>query len=60
MSELQESEEKENYISEISFGVKHIEESPLLSKVIVGNKNSSVSGLIELLGNSKWVDEGIQ
>lgn len=60
VSELQESEEKENYISEISFGVKHIEESPLLSKVIVGNKNSSVSGLIELLGNSKWVDEGIQ
>ena len=44
VSELQESEEKENYISEISFGVKHIEESPLLSKVIVGNKNSSVSG----------------
>lgn len=42
------------------FGVEYIEESPLLSKAIVGNKNSSVSGLIELLGNAKWVDEGIQ
>lgn len=60
VSELQESGEKEKYISKVNFGVEYIEESPLLSKAIVGNKNSSVSGLIELLGNAKWVDEGIQ
>ena len=60
ISELQESGEKEKYISKVNFGVEHIEESPLLSKAIVGNKNSTVSGLIELLGNAKWVDEGIQ
>lgn len=60
VNELQENGEKEKYISEVKFGVGYIEESPLLSKIIVGNKNSSVSGLIELLGNSKWVDEGIQ
>lgn len=60
INELQESGEKEKYILKVNFGVKHIEESPLLSKVIVGNKNSSVSDLIEVLGNSKWVEEGIQ
>ena len=60
VNELQESGEKEKYISKVNFGVRYIEESPLLSKAIVGNKNSSVSELIELLGNSKWVDEGIQ
>ncbi|MCM1232490.1 MAG: AAA family ATPase [Ruminococcus flavefaciens] len=60
VNELQESGEKEKYISKANFGVGYIEESPLLSKIVVGNKNSSVSGLIELLGNSKWVDEGIQ
>ncbi len=60
VNELQENGEKENNISEVKFGVGYIEESSLLSKIIVGNKNSSVSGLIELLGNSKWVDEGIQ
>lgn len=60
VNELQESGEKEKYITKVNFGVRYIEESPLLSKIIVGNKNSSVSGLIELLGNSKWVDEGMQ
>lgn len=60
VNELQETGEKEKFISKINFGVGYIEESPLLSKAIVGNKNSTVSGLIELLGNSKWVDEGIQ
>lgn len=60
VNELQESGEKEKYISKVNFGVGYIEESPLLSKIVVGNKNSSVSRLIELLGNSKWVDEGIQ
>lgn len=60
INELQESGEKEKYIIKVNFGVRYIEESPLLSKIIVGNKNSSVSELIELLGNSKWVDEGMQ
>lgn len=60
VNELQASDEKEKYIANVNFEVGYIEQSPLLSKVIVGNKNSSVSGLIELLGNSKWVDEGIQ
>lgn len=60
VNELQESGEKEKYITRLNLGVGYIEESPLLSKAIVGNKNSSVSELIELLGNSKWVDEGIQ
>ncbi|MCM1234144.1 MAG: AAA family ATPase [Ruminococcus flavefaciens] len=60
VTELQENDEKEKYISKVNFGVRYIEESPLMSKAIVGNKNSSVSGMIELLGNSKWVYEGIQ
>lgn len=60
VNELQAGGEKEKYISKVDFGVKYIEESPLLPKIIVGNKNSSVSELIESLGNSQWVDEGIQ
>lgn len=40
--------------------VEDIEQSELLSKVIVGNKNSSVASLIETLGNSDWVNTGIK
>lgn len=40
--------------------VADIEQSELLSKVIVGNKNSSVAALIEKLDNSDWVNAGIK
>lgn len=40
--------------------VDDIEKSELLSKVIVGNKNSSVATVIEKLGNSDWVNTGIK
>lgn len=48
------------YLDEITFDMKKIEESPIFSKVIVGNKNSSVSALIDKLGNSDWVKDGLE
>lgn len=47
-------------ISKIKFDTKSIETSTLLTKVIVGNRDSSVAGVIDELKNSDWVNEGIQ
>lgn len=49
-----------HYLDEITYDMKKIEESPIFSKVIVGNKNSSVSALIDKLGNSDWVKDGLE
>lgn len=43
----------------IDFNVERIETSPLLQKVILGNENSPVSELIQSLGNSDWVRQGL-
>lgn len=58
--DLQGDASKEIVISRICVGVEKVEGSPLLTKVIVGNKNSSVATLIEKLGNSDWVNAGLQ
>ena len=58
--DLQGNASKEIMISKISFRLEKVESSPLLTKVIVGNKNSSVATLIERLENSDWVNEGLQ
>ncbi|MHB9314838.1 AAA family ATPase [Fusobacterium polymorphum] len=50
---------KESPIEIISTDIDTIEKSELLKKVIVGNKNSTVAGLIEILNNSDWVSKGI-
>lgn len=60
VQELKGDLEKEIMIKKISFMVEEIEKSSLLEKIIVGNKNSSVATLIEKLGNSAWVNEGLQ
>ena len=44
----------------VAFEVEEIENSQLLTKVIVGNKDSSISELIDKLNNSDWVNEGLQ
>lgn len=43
----------------ITFNDLGIESDEIFQKEIVGNKNSSVSDLIEKLGNSDWVKEGL-
>lgn len=60
VQELKGDLEKEIIIKKLSFMVEEIEKSSLLEKIIVGNKNSSVATLIEKLGNSAWVNEGLQ
>lgn len=47
-------------LSKVLINVEDIEQSELLSKVIIGNKNSAVASLIETLGNSDWVNTGIK
>lgn len=51
---------KEILIKKISFMAEEMEKFSLLEKIIVGNKNSSVAALIEKLGNSAWVNAGLQ
>ncbi|WP_316784984.1 AAA family ATPase [Pedobacter frigiditerrae] len=43
----------------VNFTAFDIENQELLVKEIVGNKNSSVAGLIDKLGNSDWVKDGL-
>lgn len=60
VQDLQGDASKEIVISKICVGLEKVESSPLLAKVIVGNKNSSVATLIEKLRNSDWVNAGLQ
>ena len=60
VQDLQGDASKEIVISRICVGVEKVEGSPLLGKVIVGNKNSSVAALIEKMKNSDWVNAGLQ
>lgn len=58
--QLQGEAQSRQPLSKVLINVEDIEQSELLSKVIVGNKNSSVASLIETLGNSDWVNTGIK
>lgn len=58
--QLQGEAQSRQLLSKVLINVEDIEQSKLLSKVIVGNKNSSVASLIETLGNSDWVNLGIK
>lgn len=58
--QLQGEAQSRQHLSKVLINVEDIERSELLSKVIVGNKNSSVASLIETLGNSDWVNTGIK
>ncbi|WP_411824632.1 AAA family ATPase [Leptospira sp. 'Mane'] len=42
-----------------NLNVNNIEINSIFQKTIIGNKNSSVSNLIEKLGNSDWVKNGL-
>ena len=58
--QLQGETQSRQLLSKVLINVDDIEQSELLSKVIVGNKNSSVAAVIEKLGNSDWVNTGIK
>lgn len=58
--QLQGEAQSRQLLSKLLINIECIEQSELLSKVIVGNKNSSVASLIETLGNSDWVNTGIK
>jgi len=58
--QLQGEVQSKQLLSKALINIEDIEQSKLLSKVIVGNKNSSVATLIEVMGNSDWVNSGIK
>lgn len=58
--QLQGENQSRQILSKVLINIDDIEQSELLSKVIVGNKNSSVATVIEGLGNSDWVNTGIK
>lgn len=58
--QIQGDVQSRQLLSKFSIDMTNIEQSELLSKEIVGNKNSSVSVLIEKLGNSDWVNTGLK
>lgn len=58
--QIQGDVQSRQFLSKLLIDVANIEQSELLSKEIVGNKNSSVSALIEELENSDWVNTGLK
>jgi wobble nucleotide-excising tRNase len=57
--ELQKDDAKKYYeLPNINIFVNDIESSQLFQKSIIGNENSTISGLIKKLNNSDWVKEG--
>lgn len=58
--QLQGETQNRQLLPKLIINVIDIEQSELLSKIIVGNKNSSVATLIEQLENSDWVNAGIK
>lgn len=58
--QLQGDAQSRQLLSKLLINVDDIEQSELLSKIIVGNKNSSVAAVIEEFGNSDWVNTGIK
>ena len=57
---LQGDAKKELLIPEIDFAVSTVENSSILKKIIIGNKESNVFELIDKLKNSDWVNKGLQ
>lgn len=55
-----ENAQKYDPLSPISFTAQDTEKNSLFEKQIIGNENSSVSELINELGNSDWVKNGIK
>ena len=55
-----ENAQKYDPLNLISFSVQNIETDSLFDKQIVGNENSTVSELINKLGSSDWVKDGLK
>ena len=47
-------------VQKIDIQLDEIEQNSIFTKVIVGNENSSISGLIKELKNSDWVRQGMK
>ncbi|ANW27370.1 hypothetical protein BA953_21895 [Vibrio coralliilyticus] len=47
-------------LPKISIDASSFEKDPILNQVIVGSKDSYLSGLVEKLGSSDWVKTGLQ
>ncbi|MDD9194547.1 AAA family ATPase [Aliivibrio sp. S3MY1] len=47
-------------VPKINLEVSSFENNPILTQVIVGSKDSYLSGVVEQLGNSDWVKSGLE
>lgn len=47
------------HLQSISVQLHNVESDEIFSTPILGNSNSEVAGLIEQLGNSDWVNQGL-
>ena len=60
LQELEDGAEQRNTLAPIEFEpFSNIENNSIFRDQIIGNDNSSVSGLIKKLGNQDWVKQGI-
>lgn len=55
-----ENAQKHDFLKLITFPAQNIESEYLFKKEIVGNENSTVSDLINKLGSSDWVKDGLK
>lgn len=52
--------QKYDLLPKFIFRAQHVESNELFKKAIIGNENSTVAELINHLGNSDWVKDGLQ
>lgn len=56
---ISDDAQKQELLLKVDIDVDEIENSNIFSEVIIGNKDSSVSALIQKLNNSDWVKQGL-
>lgn len=54
-----DSAQPQTMLPMLPINVHDIESDPLFGRPVIGNDNSAVAGLIEKLGNSDWVKQGL-
>lgn len=52
--------QKYDLLPRFNFSAQIVESNPIFKKVIIGNENSMVAGLIKELNNSDWVKQGLE
>ena len=60
LEELGEGAKERALVMKVNINLCEIERNSIFQEPIIGNDNSSISGLISKLGNSDWIQQGLK